>query len=81
MAKKTALDKSAQNDEQSKNNDDSVNEDEEPNFSDPEDFVDEITDEGKSRFYLVFPRVTPTSTSATLRRLHVFHWKRASSTT
>ncbi|XP_014607356.1 PREDICTED: eukaryotic translation initiation factor 3 subunit B [Polistes canadensis] len=45
MAKKTLVDKIAQNEDSIKNNDDILNDEEEPNFSDPEGFVDDITDE------------------------------------
>ena len=56
MAKKTVIDKSAQNEDNAKSNDDSVNEDEEPNFSDPEDFVDDIPDEGT---WIIFDSIMP----------------------
>lgn len=50
MAKKTVADKDKnnQNDDPAENNEDRMNEDEEPNFSDPEDYVDDIADEGKN---------------------------------
>lgn len=46
MAKKGSVVKSSQNEDNNKANDDTVNDDEEPNFSDPEDYVDDISDEG-----------------------------------
>lgn len=46
MAKKKDAEKAAQNDENIKQEKSEGTEDEEPNFSDPEDYVDNITDEG-----------------------------------
>lgn len=46
MAKKKDVDKSAQSNESNKTTKTETNEDEEPNFSDPEDYVDDIPDEG-----------------------------------
>jgi len=41
------MEKAKQNDEAAENNDiDPVIDEEEPNFSDPEDYTDDITDEG-----------------------------------
>jgi len=48
MTKKPQMEKAAQNEEAAKSNDiDPMIDEEEPNFSDPEDYVDDITDEGK----------------------------------
>jgi hypothetical protein len=47
MTKKSQMEKAKQNDEAAENNDiDPVIDEEEPNFSDPEDYTDDITDEG-----------------------------------
>jgi len=55
MAKKPQMEKPAQNEEAAKTNDiDPMIDEEEPNFSDPEDYVDDITDEGNLRL-ICFP--------------------------
>lgn len=46
MAKKKSEDKNNQNGEINKQDGDSFANDEMPNFSDPEDFVDDVSDEG-----------------------------------
>lgn len=46
MAKKKDAEKAAQNDENNKQEKTEGAEEEEPNFSDPEDYVDNISDEG-----------------------------------
>lgn len=50
MAKKKEGDKSAQNSESNKATKTETNEDEEPTFSDPEDYVEDIPDEGDYSF-------------------------------
>lgn len=50
MAKKKSEDKNNQNGEINKQDGDNFGNDEEPNFSDPEDFVDDISDEGTYTF-------------------------------
>lgn len=46
MAKKRLDDKTSQNDDASRNIGEFSPTEDEPNFSDPEDYVDDITDEG-----------------------------------
>lgn len=54
MAIKTLMDKSNKNENTVKNNENNMSGDEEPNFSDPEDFVEDISDKGKSsHFYIL----------------------------
>jgi hypothetical protein len=47
MAKKSSSEKAPQNEDPGKTSDETSNGNEEPNFSDPEDFVDDIEDDGE----------------------------------
>lgn len=82
MAKKTLSDKTSESEDSVQNNDDVLNDDDEPYFSDPEEFIDDITGEGKLILFLMtanrsYSVLTESMATYTLQMWHAYLTEKA----